>query len=79
MELLIEPFSKRRAQARGSRTYCGLVIDAEYRLAFVAYEENARMAVFDLEAKKMATIHSVGAEPDVLAFDRGLRPPLRFR
>ena len=52
MELLIEPFSKRRAQARGSRTYCGLVIDAEYRLAFVAYEENARMAVFDLEAKK---------------------------
>jgi YVTN family beta-propeller protein len=50
----------------------GLLIDSEHRLAFVACEENAKLAVFDLEAKKMTAIHSVGADPDVLAFDRGL-------
>jgi YVTN family beta-propeller protein len=49
----------------------GLNIDSEHRLAFVACEENAKLAVFDLEAKKMTVIHSVGADPDVLAFDKG--------
>ena len=49
----------------------GLLIDSEHRLAFVACEENAKLAVFDLEAKKMTAIHSVGADPDVLAFDKG--------
>jgi hypothetical protein len=47
----------------------GLLIDSEHRLAFVACEENAKLVVFDLEAKKMTGIHSVGADPDVLAFD----------
>ena len=50
----------------------GLLIDSEHRLAFVACEENAKLAVFDLETKKVTAIHSVGADPDVLAFDRGL-------
>ena len=49
----------------------GLYIDAEHRLAFVACEENAKLAIFDLEAKKMTAIQSVGADPDVLAFDKG--------
>jgi DNA-binding beta-propeller fold protein YncE len=49
----------------------GLLIDSEHRLAFVAREENAKLAVFDLEAKKMTAIHAVGADPDVLAFDKG--------
>jgi YVTN family beta-propeller protein len=49
----------------------GLLIDSEHRLAFVACEENAKLAVFDLEAKEMTAIHSVGADPDVLAFDKG--------
>src|SRR2546425_2395909 len=48
----------------------GLLIDGEHRLAFVACEENAKLAVFDLEAKKMTAIKSVGADPDVLAFDK---------
>jgi YVTN family beta-propeller protein len=48
----------------------GLNIDSEHSLAFVACEENAKLAVFDLDAKKMTAIHSVGADPDVLAFDR---------
>jgi YVTN family beta-propeller protein len=50
----------------------GLLIDSEHRLAFVACEENAKLAVFDLEAKKMTAIHTVGSDPDVLAFDKGL-------
>src|SRR5712692_497304 len=49
----------------------GLNIDSEHHLAFVACEENAKLAVFDLDAKKMTAIHSVGADPDVLAFDKG--------
>jgi YVTN family beta-propeller protein len=49
----------------------GLYIDSEHRLAFVACEENAKLAVFDLDAKKLTAIQSVGAEPDVLAFDKG--------
>lgn len=49
----------------------GLLIDSEHRLAFIACEENAKLAVFDLETKKMTAIHSVGADPDVLAFDNG--------
>jgi len=50
----------------------GLLIDGEHRLAFVACEENARLAVFDLESKKVTSVQSVGADPDVLAFDQAL-------
>ncbi|HAF25218.1 MAG TPA: hypothetical protein DHU55_14110 [Blastocatellia bacterium] len=50
----------------------GLLIDSEHRLAFVACEENAKLAVFDLETKKMTAIKSTGADPDVLAFDKSL-------
>ncbi len=50
----------------------GLLIDSEHRLAFVACEGNAKLAVFDLEAKKMTAIQSVDADPDVLAFDKSL-------
>ncbi len=50
----------------------GLLIDGEHRLAFVACEENARLAVFDLTEKKMTAVHPTGDDPDVLAFDSGL-------
>src|ERR1700730_5403982 len=50
----------------------GLYIDGEHRLAFVACEGNAKLAVFDLETKKLTGLHAVGADPDVLAFDKGL-------
>ena len=49
----------------------GLYIDSEHRLAFISCKENAKVAVFDLEAKKMTAIQSVGADPDVFAFDKG--------
>ncbi len=51
----------------------GLNIDSEHHLAFVACEENAKLALFDLDAKKMTAIYSVGADPDVLAFDKTFR------
>jgi YVTN family beta-propeller protein len=50
----------------------GLLIDSENRLAFAACEENSRLVVFDLQTKKVTAILTVGADPDVLAFDAGL-------
>ena len=51
----------------------GLLVDSEHRLAFAACEDNSRLVVFDLETKKATTTFSVGADPDVLAFDPGLQ------
>jgi DNA-binding beta-propeller fold protein YncE len=51
----------------------GLLIDAGARVAYVACEGNARLLVFDLDAKRVTSTYAVGADPDVLAFDEGLR------
>ena len=51
----------------------GLLIDSERRLAFAACEDNSKLVVFDLETKKATMTLAVGADPDVLAFDAGLR------
>lgn len=51
----------------------GLLIDSERQLAFVACEDNSRLVVFDLQAKKATATLTVGADPDVLAFDIELR------
>src|SRR5881394_456495 len=50
----------------------GLLIDSENRLGFAACEENSKLVVFDLQSKKATATLSVGANPDVLAFDSGL-------
>src|SRR4051812_15165584 len=50
----------------------GLLIDGEHRLAFAACEDNAKLAVFDLTEMKMTALNSIGADPDVLAFDKSL-------
>src|SRR5436190_13192195 len=50
----------------------GLLIDSENRLAFAACEENSKLVVFDLQSKKAIATLTVGADPDVLAFDTGL-------
>ena len=47
----------------------GLLIDSDNRLAFAACEENSRLVVFDLQSKKVTATLTVGADPDVLAFD----------
>ena len=50
----------------------GLLIDSEHHLAFAACEDNSKLVVFDFQTKKATATLSVGADPDVLAFDAGL-------
>jgi len=51
----------------------GIALDVANRLAFVAGEENHKLAVVDLATMKVLALHDVGADPDVLAFDTGLK------
>jgi DNA-binding beta-propeller fold protein YncE len=51
----------------------GVALDVAGRLAFVAGEENAKLAVVDLTIMKVLATYSVGEDPDVLAFDPGLK------
>lgn len=51
----------------------GIALDGTDRLAFIAGEKNHSLAVFDLNAKKLLASHQVGDDPDVLAFDPGLK------
>ena len=51
----------------------GIALDVAERLAFVAGEENHKLAVVDLTTMKVLATHSVGEDPDVLAFDSGLK------
>jgi DNA-binding beta-propeller fold protein YncE len=72
----IDPVSDRitgRFDLPGADHPHGLYIDAPHRLAFVACEANARLLVVDLRTMRVTGSHPVGAEPDVLAFDPGLR------
>ncbi|MGH9484029.1 MAG: YncE family protein, partial [Terriglobales bacterium] len=43
------------------------------RLAFIAGEGNHTLAVFNLKTRTLLSRHQVGADPDVLAFDPGLK------
>ncbi|HEX3101460.1 MAG TPA: YncE family protein [Pyrinomonadaceae bacterium] len=56
----------------GCESAHGLLIDGKNRYAFAACEGNAKLAMFDMTAKKMVAIYQVGDDPDVLAFDAGL-------
>jgi DNA-binding beta-propeller fold protein YncE len=51
----------------------GLSIDAARRLAFVACDGNARLLALDLTNFAVRQEFRVGTDPDVLAFDPGLR------
>jgi DNA-binding beta-propeller fold protein YncE len=51
----------------------GIYLEPTARLAFVACERNARLSVVDLTAMKQVLTHSVGKDPDVLAYDPELR------
>jgi DNA-binding beta-propeller fold protein YncE len=51
----------------------GVALDPAERLAFVAGEENHKLAVFDLSTMKVLATYNVGEDPDVLAFDPGLK------
>ena len=51
----------------------GISIDASANIAFVAGEGNAKLAVVDLGTMKVLGTYPVGDDPDVLAFDPGLK------
>ncbi len=51
----------------------GVALDEADRLAFIAGEENHSLGVFDLRTMKLLSVHQVGDDPDVLAFDPGLK------
>jgi DNA-binding beta-propeller fold protein YncE len=51
----------------------GIALDVSDRLAFVAREGNNRVAVMDLESMQVLMTAPVGNDPDVLAFDPGLK------
>jgi DNA-binding beta-propeller fold protein YncE len=51
----------------------GFSVDVEHRLIYVAGEENSRVGVLDLRAKRIVHAYPVGREPDVLAVDAGRR------
>jgi DNA-binding beta-propeller fold protein YncE len=51
----------------------GIALEADERLAFVAGEENHKLAVVDLTDMRVLATHPVGEDPDVLAFDPNLK------
>ena len=51
----------------------GIALDVNARLAFVAGEDNSKLAVVDLTNMRVLATYSVGKDPDVLSFDPGLK------
>ncbi|ACO31666.1 MULTISPECIES: YncE family protein [Acidobacterium] len=51
----------------------GIALDPASHLAFVAGEANHSLAVVDLTRRTVLSRHTVGDDPDVLAFDPGLQ------
>jgi DNA-binding beta-propeller fold protein YncE len=51
----------------------GIALDPNARLAFVAGEENNKLALVDLTNMQVLATYPVGKDPDVLAFDPGLK------
>lgn len=63
----------RRVSVPGCNNDHGLLIDSPRRLAFVACDGNAMLLTLDLTRMKFTGGATVGANPDVLAFDSSLR------
>jgi DNA-binding beta-propeller fold protein YncE len=57
----------------GAKEPHGIALDAASRLAFVAGQGNNTLVVVDLNTMKVLSSHKVGEDPDVLAFDPGLK------
>jgi DNA-binding beta-propeller fold protein YncE len=62
-----------RSPMTGIESPHGIALDVSGRLAFVAGEENHMLAIVDLNTMKVLMTHPVGEDPDVLAFDPGLK------
>lgn len=57
----------------GIKSPHGIALDVDARLAFVAGEESNTLALVDLTNMKVLDTYAVGKDPDVLAFDPGLK------
>jgi DNA-binding beta-propeller fold protein YncE len=57
----------------GIRNPHGISVDTLERKAFVAGEENHSLAMVDLKTMKVLSTYQVGEDPDVLAYDPGLK------
>src|SRR5277367_6110093 len=57
----------------GIRNPHGISLDSVERKAFVAGEANHSLAMVDLKTMKVLSTYQVGVDPDVLAYDPGLR------
>ena len=62
-----------RYSLRGISNPHGIALDTAHHLAFVAGEENHSLAMVDLDTMKILSTYEVGEDPDVLAFDSGLK------
>jgi DNA-binding beta-propeller fold protein YncE len=51
----------------------GIALDVAIHIAFVAGEENHTLAMVDLNGMKVLSTYQVGDDPDVLAYDSGLK------
>jgi DNA-binding beta-propeller fold protein YncE len=51
----------------------GIALDVQNRLAFIAGEGNDKLALVDLNNMQVIALYPVGKDPDVLAFDPGLK------
>ena len=72
----IDPASAKiiaRYPVAGVESPHGIALDVSGRLAFVAGEENNKFAVVDLSDMRVLATYPVGKDPDVLAFDTGLK------
>jgi DNA-binding beta-propeller fold protein YncE len=72
----IDPATARivgRYPTSGAREPHGISLDVANRLAFVAGQANNVLVVVDLNTMKVLASHQVGEDPDVLAFDPGLK------
>ena len=51
----------------------GIALDTTAHVAFIAGEENHSLAMLDLNSMKVLATYQVGEDPDVLAYDPGLK------
>jgi DNA-binding beta-propeller fold protein YncE len=62
-----------RIPLAGIKNPHGIALDTGDRIAFIAGEENHSLAMVDLQTMKVLSTYEVGEDPDVLAYDPGLK------
>jgi DNA-binding beta-propeller fold protein YncE len=62
-----------RIPLAGIKNPHGIALDTGARIAFVAGEENHSLAMVDLQTMEVLSTYQVGEDPDVLAYDPGLK------